>query len=245
MRYTQIPTNTFEQLQLNAGILVDTFDPETGAIGNLLGATTGGITFESHPTYTDYGEDVDNCPNNMKELKQLEYFDPVISGTFLTVSPASIASLIGAGDEASGHIIPRAVLLDTDFSDLWWIGDYSDKNTGAAAGYIAIHMKNALNTSGFKIQSTKGGKGQLAFEYHAHYSIDAQDEVPFEVYVKEGEEAEPTYEAATLTAAGFKYGVTYFTRTGAGTEGDPYVYHEVTAGTAYNSATTYYVRTEA
>ena len=43
---------------------------------------------------------------------------------------------------------------------------------------------NALNTAGFQIQSTKNEKGQLAFEYHGHYSIAAQDTVPFEIYVK-------------------------------------------------------------
>lgn len=188
-KFTKIPEDAFEKLQMNAGILVDEFTPSTGVIGNLLGATTGGISFASNPTYTDFGEDMDNCPNNMKELKKLEGFDPTMTGTFLTCTPAVIKGLVGAADIATGDstkVVPRHELLSTDFSDLWWIGDYSDKNTGNNAGFLAIHLINALNTSGFNIQSTKNGKGQMSFEYHGHYSMSDQETVPFEIYCKAG-----------------------------------------------------------
>lgn len=199
MKYTKIPEDTFEKLQLNAGILVDGFTPATGVIGNLLGATTGGISFASNPSYTDFGEDIDNCPANMMELKKLEGYDPTMSGTFLTVSPAAIKALAGSADvdtSDSSHIVPRNDLLTTDFDDVWWIGDYSNINndeeasgssgTDGSAGFLAIHLLNALNTSGIQITSAKNAKGQMAFEYHAHYSMDAQDTVPFEIYCKAG-----------------------------------------------------------
>lgn len=189
MKFTQIPADTFEKLQLNAGILVDTFEPATGTIGNLMGATTGGISFATNPSYSDYGEDIDNCPNNMMELKKLENFDPAMSGTFLTVTAAVAKALIGNADidtEDNTHVIPRKDLLTTDFKDVWWVGDYSDVNTGEDAGFIAIHLMNALNTGGFSISSTKNGKGSLAFDFHGHYSMEEQDKVPFEIYVKAG-----------------------------------------------------------
>lgn len=188
-KFTRVPTDTFERLQLNAGILVDEFEPSTGVIGNILGATTGGIQFSTNPEFTDFGEDIDNVPNNMMELKHLNQFDPQMSGTFLTCTASLVKSLVGAGDIDSGdstRVIPRAELLATDFDDVWWIGDYSDVNTGDDAGFLAIHLMNALNTAGFQIQSTKNEKGQLAFEYHGHYSIEDQDTVPFEIYVKSG-----------------------------------------------------------
>ena len=47
-------------------------------------------------------------------------------------------------------------------------------------------MKNSLSTGGFQIQSGDKAKGQMAFEYTAHYAMSAQDEVPFEVFVKAG-----------------------------------------------------------
>ena len=59
LKFTKMPEDAFEKLQLNAGILVDTFTPSTGVIGNILGATSGGIQFATNPTYSDFGEDVD------------------------------------------------------------------------------------------------------------------------------------------------------------------------------------------
>lgn len=187
MKFTKLPSDAFEKLQLNAGILVDNFEPATGTIGNILGATTGGIQFASNPEYEDFGEDVDNCPKNMMELKRLVSFDPQLSGTFLTCTPAVIKSLIGAADidaSNSTKVIPRAELETSDFSEVWWIGDYSDKNTGADAGFLAIHLMNALNQAGFQIKSSKNEKGQMAFEYHGHYSMADQDKVPFEIYCR-------------------------------------------------------------
>lgn len=194
-KFTKIPADTFQKLVLNAGILVDGFTPSTGTIANLMGATKGGITFNSNPTYIDFGEDVDNCPNNTKQLKQIDQYDPAMSGNFLTVSSAIIKELIGSADIEVGdntHIIPRDQLLEEDFDDVWWIGDYSNINkdggTGSAqeAGFLAIHLMNALNTGGFQITSAKKEKGQMAFDFHGHYDMTNIEEIPFEIYCKAG-----------------------------------------------------------
>lgn len=189
MKYTQIPATAFQNIQLNAGILVDNFNPATGVIGNILGATSGGVNFTDDVEYTDFGKDIDNCPKNTKELKQLDSHDVKMSGTFVTLSAATAKLLAGAADvdgSDATHIIPRNDLLSTDFKTIWWIGDYSDVNTGDNAGFVAIKMLNALNTGGFQIQSTDKGKGQFAFEFTGHYSMNAQSTVPFEIYVKQG-----------------------------------------------------------
>ena len=193
MKFTQVPTDTFENLVLNAGILVDEFTPSSGVIGNILGATTGGIEFSTNPTYTDFGEDIDNVPANTKQLKRLQSFDPTMSGRFLTVDTAAVKSLIGAADIGTSDttkVVPRDQLVAADFEDVWWVGDYSDKNVDAesthTAGYIAIHLMNALNTAGFKITSSKDNKAQMAFEYHGHYDISNISTPPFEIYVKAG-----------------------------------------------------------
>lgn len=189
MQYTQIPSTAFQNIQLNAGILVDSFVPATGVIGNLLGATTGGINFSDDPEYSDFGEDIDNCPKNMLELKKLDSHTVTMSGTFITVTAATAKLLAGSADvdsQDSTHIVPRNDVDEDDFTDLWWVGDYSDKNSGATAGFVAIHMLNALNTGGFQIQSTDRAKGQFAFEFTGHYSMDAQDTVPYEIYIKAG-----------------------------------------------------------
>lgn len=190
MKFTQIPSTTFKKLQMNAGILVDSFTPATGTIGNIIGATTGGVKFNDTPSFKDFGEDIDNCPKNMMELKKLDSREIKMAGTFLTVDADVIEGLIGLADidgDDQTHIVPRDDIELTDFTDLWWIGDYSDVNTGDNAGFLAIHLMRALNTAGFSIQSTDKEKSQFAFEYTGHYTMDDQDEVPYEIYVKSGE----------------------------------------------------------
>lgn len=188
MKYTKIPETTFKNLQLNAGVLLSAFDPGTAEVANesIIGATTGGVNFTATPTFSDYGEDVDNCPKNMKELKKLDYWDINMSGTYVTVDANNVKSLVGAADVSVNKITPRNDLKLTDFTDVWWVGDYSDQNGETNGGFVAIHMMNALSTGGFAIQSSDNGKGNFAFTYTAHYSMSAQDTVPFEVYVKAG-----------------------------------------------------------
>lgn len=188
MDFTRIPEDTFKNIQLNAGILVRNFNPETMVYSDLLGATTGGVTFNAAPTFEDFGADIDNCPKNTLELKKLTEWAVSLASTFVTITVDTARTLIGAGDVSGSKITPRNDILKTDFEDLWWIGDYSNVNTGEGAGYIAIHMLNALNTGGFQIKSSDKGKGNFAFSFEGHYSMDAQDTVPFEVYIKNGGE---------------------------------------------------------
>lgn len=190
MKYTLIPESAFKEMQLNAGILLKDFKPASPTVSaaDIVGATSGGVNFTATPSFTDFGEDIDNCPKNMKELKRLESWEIKLSGTYVTVSAALAKSLVGLADldESTGKVTPRNDVADGDFEDLWWVGDYSEKNGAVNGGFVAIHMMNTLSTGGFQIQSTEKAKGQFSFEYTAHYSIDAQDTVPFEVYVHAG-----------------------------------------------------------
>lgn len=191
MKYTRIPETTFKEIQLNAGILCKEFAPSTGEVTDILGASKGGWSFEATPTYTDFGDDVDNAPANMAEMKRITAWTATMGGTFITVTPDNIKRLVGAADvstvdTAVSKIVPRNDLSTDDFSDLWWVGDYSDKNGSTNGGFIAIHMMNALSTGGLQVKSTDEAKGEFAATFTAHYSMDAQDTVPFEVYLKAG-----------------------------------------------------------
>lgn len=181
---TKLPDKVFEHIQMNAGILMSTFDPETWAISatGIIGATSGGINFTDTPSYVDYGDDIDNCPKNTKELKEIESREIKISGTYVSVTPTQIKSLAAAADLDSSKavITPRNTLSDADFEDIWFVGDYGK------GGMIAINLKNALSTTGFALQTTDKAKGTFAFEYTAHYTLDDADTVPYTVYIKEG-----------------------------------------------------------
>lgn len=192
MRFTRIPETTFQNLQLNAGVLLSDFDTSTGTVeeADLLGATSGGVNFTATPTYSDWGEDVDNCPVNVKELKKLDSWAVIMSGTFVTVTTNLAKTLVGAADinkSDATKVTPRNDVAVADFADIWWVGDYSDKNGDTKGGYVAIHMLNSLSTGGFQLQSSNRAKGQFAFEFTGHYSIEDQSKVPFEVYIKTGE----------------------------------------------------------
>lgn len=194
-KFTQIPTDTFKKLQLGAGLLATKFDPATGKVdkADIVGATSGGVSFEATPSFTDFGEDIDNCPKNMKELKKLDSWEAKMSGSFVTMDTKAAVSVIGTAAVASDDptkVVPRNSVDADDFKNLWWVGDYSDVNddgsSAGKAGFIAIKLINALSTGGFKIQTGDKAKGTFEFEYTGHYSIENTDIVPFELYIKAG-----------------------------------------------------------
>lgn len=192
MKYKKLSETAFQEIQINAGVILSNFTPADATIDttDIIGATTGGVSFTAVPEFVDFGEDIDNCPKNMMELKRINSWDIKLSGTYVTINATSAKTMIGAADVSDTKITPRNDLAVTDFSDLWFVGDYSDKNGETNGGFIAIHMMNSLSTGGFSIQSSDNAKGQFAFEYTAHYSMDAQTTVPFEVYVKAGADEE-------------------------------------------------------
>ena len=191
MKFRKIPEDTFKNIVLNAGVLLSSFTPATPTVEdtNILGATTGGINFTATPSFTDFGEDIDNCPKNMKELKKLDSWEVKLTGTFITSNTSLIALLMGAGDVGTSDttkVTPRVDVAASDFKDLWFVCDYSDKNGENNGGFCAIKIINALSTGGFSMQSADKGKAQFSFEFTGHVSMSAQTVVPFEVYLKEG-----------------------------------------------------------
>lgn len=187
MKFTKIPQNTFEELQINAGILVKDFDVSTGtfADSDMITATTGGITVSVKPSYEDFGSDIDNCPKNTMELKRKTDNDEVtISTTALNINEDLLMYMLGCADkdDVTGAIKPRKDVKTTDFSTVWWIGDLSNN------GYIAVKISNALSTDGFSIKTSDKGKGNISLTLTGHTSIYAQDVIPAEFYLGSGED---------------------------------------------------------
>lgn len=216
MKFTKVKTDAFQKFVLNAGIMVegDGFDPTTGTLTaeKILCATTGGFSFNANPTYKDEGEDIDNCPANTWQLKRVTAYDPAISGTALSVDNDSIKALNGAADIDtldSTHIVPRKNLKASDFRDVWLIADYSDANTGNNAGFVAIRLRNALNTGGFQMTTTKDGKAQFAFDYHGHYDMTDIDEEPFDIYISSGTSSSAVTTLSALTITGVTLSPTF------------------------------------
>lgn len=177
--FTVIPQDTFDGLQLDAGVLLKKFDPAKVAAPadeDIICATTGGINISCVPTYSDLGEDVDNCPVNTKELKHLDGWGCKMSFTALGTSPENIKLALGAATVSTTKVTPNRDLKQADFSDIWWAGDRAD------GGVVAACLKNALSTGGCTLKTTKNGKGQVSVELTGHVSIEAQDTMPMEFY---------------------------------------------------------------
>lgn len=193
--YKRIPVNTFKHLQMNAGIICDYFDVSTGTVGNIIGATTGGVQITATPNFEDMGEDIDNCPKNTMELKKIKDWDCKASGTFLTTSASAMKSLIGCASIDGNHITLKDKLSVSDFLTLWFVGDYGD------AGFLAVKLSNALNTKGLDLKTEDSNKGQLSFEYQGHYSLEDSTKAPLDIYIKDEVTVYPiTYSLTGVTA---------------------------------------------
>lgn len=192
--YTRIPADTFQQIQTDAGILLYAFDPANPKNikdEDIICPTTGGVTAACVPTYSDMGEDVDNCPANLLELKHLDSYNCSLQFTSLGTTPKSIRLALGAADIDTNdptHIIPRRELKVSDAQDVWWVGDRAD------GGAVAVQLKKALSTSGFSLKTTKSGKGNTAVTLTGHVTVETQGEVPMEFWSIEQEKSEGTEE---------------------------------------------------
>lgn len=182
--FTLVSEDAFDELQLDAGVLLSTFDitdPYTvPSSADIIATTTGGINPTCVPSYEDLAEDVDNVPNNMKEFKKLSGWDCGMGFSSIKFNAENIAWSLGASETTTGtgykKIVPRRDLKQADFKDIWWVGDKAN------GGAVAIKLINALSTGGLNIQTTKNGKGTNAITLTGHVSIDAQDTMPMEFY---------------------------------------------------------------
>ena len=188
-KFTRIPENTFQELQINAGVIATRFNPAIGILDEeaLVTATTGGIKIDVSSQFSDYGSDVDNAIKNSKELKKKDSVEVKFSCTALCINKDILKMALGAADEraADGAIITRTDLKQSDFKSLWFIGDLSN------GGYIAIKFIDALSTDGFSLQTGDKAKGKISLGFTAHTSLSAQTVEPVEFYLGDAEDESP------------------------------------------------------
>lgn len=186
MKFVKVSEAAFKEIQLEAGLILNKFDP-TGATdvedADIVCATTGGIAITCKPTFTDYGSDIDNVPDNMLEFKEIDGWDCALGFTALNASVSVIKMALCAADVEGNKITPRNDLKLEDAQDVWWVGERAD------GGFVACCLKKSLSTDGLSLKTTKKGKGQLSCTLTGHVSIKQQDVVPMDFYVQEGEAA--------------------------------------------------------
>lgn len=182
-RFTVVSEDAFDTLQTDAGVILSDFDPANPVrprSEDIIATTTGGVNPTCVPDFTDLAEDVDNVPNNMKEYKKINNWNCAMAFTTIKFNAENTAWALGASETTNGtkyqKIVPRRDVKQSDFKDVWWVGDKAN------GGAYAIKLCNALSTGGLSIQSTKNGKGTNAMTLTGHFSLDDQDKVPMEFY---------------------------------------------------------------
>ena len=220
-KFTKIPQDTFNALQLDAGVILKQFDPANPAEPadeDILCATTGGITVNCTPTYSDLGADVDNVPANMMELMHLDGWDCSLTTTSLGTSLEALKWALGSADiTAESNVVkPRKSLKQSDFKSIWWVGDRAD------GGVVAVKLDNALSTGGMSLKTTKNGKGQTSMTIKGHVSIKDQSTMPMSFYSIDPSEYDVEFDSnggtpvttQTVAAGGLATEPTAPTRTG-------------------------------
>lgn len=191
---TPCRTETFQNLQLNAGAFLIGFDYSsyTNATDlrtalstalqdstKLLGATRGGGTFVVTSEIRE--PDVDGKRYRFKGGAFVDSVDAQLTGTLVEIRPEIFAKVLATGESTtSGKVTTikmHTAIQDTDYIDsLVWVGDMSD------GGLVLIALKNALNNNGMTLTFTDKGEGTIPFEFHAYQSaVEDYDYAPFEV----------------------------------------------------------------
>lgn len=195
---TALRSDTFNKLQLNAGILLKNLTYSsvtdsaalktaianivsggTSPIGTMIGATRGGGTFTV--TRELRTPEIDGMRYGFKGSDFVDSADAYISTTLVEVTPDNITDLLGSGKKTTSGKV-TTIKMDTaiDASDyltnICWVGDLADGQM------VLICLKNAINTADFTFTYTDKGEGTLAVEFHARQAtVSDYDEAPFEV----------------------------------------------------------------
>lgn len=191
---TALRSETFENLQLNAGIVLVGFDyssitdatalktaiaTEVSSGTKLLGATRGGGTFVVTRELRE--PDIDGRRYSFKGGRFVDSADARLSTTLVELTPGNIVKTLGnatATTTGKKTVIKMHTQIDNSdyLENVVWIGDLADGRM------VAINLLNALNTADFTLTYTDKGEGTLAAEFHAHQeNVEDYDNAPFEV----------------------------------------------------------------
>lgn len=193
---TGLRPETFDNLQLNAGVFLLDFDwPSaktatalaTAAMAaikagtGLLGATQGGGSFQCTPTTRNI--EVDGLRYPIVGSTVIDSWNVQMTGTLKEVTPENYQRMLATGDieeKEDGKVKIITVRTSIDkakdyLPKLCWIGDTSK-------GYCLIELDNVMNTSGVNITFADRGEGTLPFTFVAHVKdLASQNKAPCRV----------------------------------------------------------------
>lgn len=135
--YTEIPQYAFANIQHDAGVLLTGYDitsPTTITEDMIVTATNGGFNIQISDEFTDYGEEVDNCPPDMMELKRLTKRTVSISTNAYEYKTPVLGLALAAAD-ISGDPIYIKTTDDTTVTGKTY---YTRSGTGGTYTYTTV-----------------------------------------------------------------------------------------------------------
>lgn len=185
---TGLRPETFQNLQLNAGVFLRNFawstyktvqeleDAILAALeaggDKILGATIGDGSFQCTPSIRNIEANGMRYP--IKGSTVNDMWTVKLTGTMKEINAKTFAdALICADTEKSedGKVTKIRVRTDIEDADyipsICWIGDTS-------RGFVLIEVLNALNLTGANFTFTDKGEGALPFEFQGH-AADLKD----------------------------------------------------------------------
>lgn len=190
---TGLRAETFEKLQLNAGVFLENFDYSSATDAaslkaliataiegdtGVLGATRGGGSFECTPEIRTIEADGMRYPfkgSSVNDLWTIKLKTTLIETTPENFARALMCADVETSDGKTTVRVRTNIELKDYKSSVCWIGDTSK-------GYVLIKLDNALNLTGATFTFTDKGEGTLPVEFQAHNaSLDDQDNAPFEI----------------------------------------------------------------
>lgn len=180
--------NTAKNLQLDAGILVkNVTDPSSGdySTGKLIGATTGGGSFEASPQMRNIFEDIDGARGSYKDGDVVDTWEVTYSTTLLEMTAENFQLALGVADitdnsKLSGKTVtPRICVKSSDYIDnVCWFGTLkgSDKP-------IVIEMRNVMSMNGLNFTIEDKNNGQLEVELSPRFDVASPEDVPFAIHI--------------------------------------------------------------
>ena len=191
---TGLRPETFDNLQLNAGVFLFNFNADgfktvseledavlaaLEAGTDIMGATVGGGSFNATPSIRQIEADGMRYPIVGSTVNDMWTVN--LSTTMKEVNPENFKRALLSCDmtktENVTKLTVRTDIAPTDYiPKMCWVGDTSK-------GFVLIELDNVLNIAGATFTFTDKGEGQIPVEFQAHIDdLYKMDEAPFRIY---------------------------------------------------------------
>lgn len=172
---TGVTGATAEHLQLDAGVFLKSYTPGSDIVAaNIISATRGGGTLDIVPV--THHVDADGIPQNFVGMDRIDEYTVNMNTTLIEVTEdtltlafggaVNVASITRTGTSiVDKKITLKNVFQDSDYTDIWWLGNLSDGTK------IAVKLSKTRCKDGLRLTINNKGEGTFPINLTAHYNF--------------------------------------------------------------------------